>query len=115
MSKYDEMEASVARLQIKAGIEPDPDVVKRHLLATEIRPGVFRLGNKELTAEELEQAMQAEYDEEHQYDALYAEVGLGSPVHGLELHQQAMKLLASRGCHAPSFREYADALEEVAS
>src|SRR6184192_785066 len=66
-ASLDETRGAVARLQVKFGIDP-PKAELERLIAQRIGPDSFLLNGNVLTGEEVQAAMQEEYEEAHALD-----------------------------------------------
>jgi hypothetical protein len=109
VKSLDETRAAIARMEVKYGIDPDPEALERHLLAQEIGPGLFSLNGQVLTAEELEATAREQWTDDHAFDDVLPRERLT----GQDIDAAARKLLASRQIWKPSAEELAEAYEEV--
>jgi hypothetical protein len=100
-----------ASLERKAGIQNEETV--KASIAEKIGADVYILGGEWLTGAELRAVAEEQFEEEHLHDDAYR--GLREPLRGTDVHEAAVALLASRGNHAPSYDEYANATAEVSS
>jgi hypothetical protein len=100
-------------METKFGIGSPREDLRRHVLAEKLPSGGYLLDGQDLTAEELEAHAKAQYEDEHQFDELKAELGLDNPTLGANVDRAARKLLASRGIWDPTADEYLLACTEV--
>jgi hypothetical protein len=104
----DEAKATLARLELKHGLTPNPDGLEQ-LIAKDLGNDRYLLGGRVLTGAELEAEMRKQYDEDHALDGVLGAEQLS----GAEIDKAATALLASRGIWEPTADQYLDACKAV--
>jgi hypothetical protein len=75
---------------------------------------MWRLDGELIDDDTLVAKIEKQYASENQMRELDRELNLTTPLKGLDVHTTAMKLLASRGIHEPTYDQLVDAYAEVA-
>jgi hypothetical protein len=75
---------------------------------------MWRLDGELISDDTLVARIEKQHARESEASELDRELNLTTPMQGLDVHTTAMKLLASRGIHNPTYDELVDAYAEVA-